>query len=278
MNKKNLFLVILFLCSFDYIFSETQKPTKLVAYDAITIPGEKVILTAKIEKKILFFRPDIKGEKLLFYIDNKNIGASVTDNDGFAYLPCTINKQGIFELTVKLSPASKFFSATVSAKIFCSDKNKPAIIVDIDHTVADVSWLGYILKSNNKVKPLKNAPEILQKLSKEYNLIFVTKREDIFLQKTEDWLKMYKFPDAPVFFWDWGKYPFNSAEYKSERIKKLKQIWKNISIGIGDRDTDIEAYLANGLKVIKIGKENKVIPDVTFVSGWNDIENLLFVK
>lgn len=278
MNKKKLFPVILFLCHFDYIFSETQKPAKLVAYDSIAVAGEKVILTAKIEKKILFFRPDIKSEKLFFYIDNKNAGESVTDNDGFAYLPRTINKHGIFELTVKVSTASKFFSEFASAKIFCSDKDKPAVIVDIDHTVADVSWLGYIIKSNNKVKPLKNAPDVLQKLSKSYNLIFVTKREDVFLRKTGDWLKMYEFPAAPVFFWDWGKYPLSSAKYKTRRIKMLKQIWKNISIGIGDRDTDIKAYLENGLKVIKIGKENKVIPNVTFVSDWDEIKNLLLKK
>ncbi|MFA5780489.1 MAG: hypothetical protein WC947_10185 [Elusimicrobiota bacterium] len=278
MNKKNILLIILILYSFNYLFAKAQRSVKLVTYDSIAVPGQEVILTAKIEKKILFFRPDIKGEKLLFYIDNKKTGESVTDNDGFAYLPCTINKQGIFELTVRVSTISEYFSDTASAKIFCSDKDKPAVIVDIDHTVADVSWLGYILKSNNKVKPLKNAPDVLQELSKSYNLIFVTKREDVFLQKTEDWLKMYKFPDAPVFFWDWGNYPISSAKYKTQRIKMLKKIWKNISIGIGDRDTDIKAYLANGLKVIKIGKENKVIPDVTFVSDWDDIQNLLLKK
>ncbi|HAX61218.1 MAG TPA: hypothetical protein DCX95_01465 [Elusimicrobia bacterium] len=278
MNKKNILIVILILYRFNHLFAEAQRSAKLVAYDSIVVPGQEVILSAKLEKKILFFRPDVKGEKLFFYIDNKNMGESVTDNDGFAYLPCTIIKPGIFELTVKVSTASEFFSDTASAKIFCSDKKKPTIIVDIDHTVADVSWLGYITRSNIKVKPLKNAPEILQKLSKKYNIIFVTKREDVFLRKTKDWLKMYKFPDAPVFFWDWGNYPISSAKYKSERIKKLKQIWKNISIGIGDRDTDIEAYLENGMKVIKIGKENKIIPNVTFVSDWEEIGNSLFGK
>ncbi|MDD5687292.1 MAG: HAD family acid phosphatase [Elusimicrobia bacterium] len=278
MNKKSILLSILILYGFNNLSAEMLKPARLVAYDSISIPGQEVILSAKLEKKVLFFRPDIKDEKLAFYIDNKNIGESITNSEGFAFLPYIINKPGIFELNVKLSTASNYISGPVSAKIFCSDKKKPAMVVDIDHTIADVSWFGYVTKPNEKVMPLKNAPEVLQKLSRKYDIVFVTKREEVFLWKTEEWLKMYKFPDAPVFFWDLGDYPLSSVKYKTERIKKLKQIWKNISIGIGDRDTDIESYLANDMKVIKIGKENKTIPNVTFVSNWDEIEDLLLGK
>src|SRR3989339_96474 len=270
MSKKNILFSILILCSFNILFAETQKPARLVAYDLITVPGEKVIFRAKLEKNILFLRPDIKNEKIFFYINNKSIGESITNNEGFAFLPYTINKSGIFELNVKLSTASGYISNSISAKVFCSYKKRPAIIVDIDHTVADVSWFGYVTKPNKDVLPLKNAPEVLQKLSQKYDIVFVTKREEVFLWKTENWLKMNKFPDVPVFFWDLGDYPLSSAKYKTERIKKLKQIWDNISIGIGDRDTDTEAYLANNMKVIKIGKEEKVIPNVTYVSDWNE--------
>ena len=281
-SRSNISLITLaatlIMFNVDCVSGETKKPAKLVAYDSITVPGEKVILTAKLEKKVLFFRPDLKGERLVFHIDNKKVGECITNEEGYAFVPYTINRPGEFELDVQLSTASRYVTHKRSAKIYCCNKKKPAIIVDIDHTVADVGWLGAMIRPNKEIMPLKNAPDILQKISQKYDIVFVTKREENFLRKTETWLKMYKFPDAPVFFWDLGDYPISSVKYKTERIRKLRQIWKNISIGIGDRDSDIEAYLANGMKVIKIGKENKIIPGVTFVSDWNDIEKLLMVK
>ena len=275
MNKKlaSFFLIVFF--GINHLFGNSHKPARLAAYDAIAIPGLGTILTAKVEKKMPVFNPDISGETISFYINGEKIGESVSNKDGMAILRHTFNRTGKFELEVMVSTGSRYHSDPALSKIFCSDRQKPAIVVDIDHTVADVSLAMYILKSNKKVMPLKNAPDILNKLSREYDIVFVTNREELFLRKTNDWLQMYKFPAAPVFFRNMGNYPFDPAKYKSGRIKELKKCWSNISIGIGDRKTDLQAYRANDMKSIIIGKGTDVSGDVIYVRGWEKIEKLL---
>ena len=279
MNRKICLLFSIALFSANILSGASFKPANLTAYDAITVPGRSVILTAEIDKKGLLFAADLKGEKIYFSIDGSAAGESRSNDEGVATLNYAFAKPGEYELEVKISTASAYRAEPAAAKIFCSDRRRPAIVVDIDHTVADVSWETYIFKSNKDVKPLKDAPEVMRKLSAEYDILFVTKRDEMFLKKTEEWLRMYRFPDAPVFFWDLGSYPLGAAKYKTGRICELQNTWSNILIGIGDQKTDIEAYRANCLEyVIIIGKRGAGRPGVTYVSGWNEIGKMLLGK
>jgi hypothetical protein len=64
------------------------------------------------------------------------------------------------------------------------------MVVDIDHTIADISWPGLLLFPSRKVRPMPYAPQVLRELSERYDIIFLTRRGDILLEKTRTWLAL----------------------------------------------------------------------------------------
>jgi hypothetical protein len=127
------------------------------------------------------------------------------------------------------------------------------------------------------VQPLANSAEVLGRLSKKYTIVYLTGREEIFMTKTKAWLKLRNFPSGPVFFWDLGKKPFGSGEYKTEAIKELKKTFPNIAVGMGDLVTDAKAYLDNGMRAFFIGesKPDDLPEKAEFVKSWLEIEKKL---
>jgi hypothetical protein len=60
-----------------------------------------------------------------------------------------------------------------------------------------------------------------------------------------------------------------------EIIGELKRSWKNIGVGIGDRDSDARVYLANGLKPIILRAEGPGPSGAVRVSNWREVRQLL---
>ncbi|MFH1730278.1 MAG: hypothetical protein ABIF82_01335 [Planctomycetota bacterium] len=255
-----------------------KKKAYVQGYDVLALPGEEVALRAKAERgNRLALRPDIEGATLEFYGGGKLLGSAKTDDDGIAAITRKYEKPWRHFVTVKFGAKSKYRANEAALLVDVCDAKTRFIVCDIDHTIADVSATKFVFKKNENVPALPGSPEALARLSIHYNIIYVTARDDAFLRKTKDWLALRKFPHGPVFFWDFlGKEP-SHEKYKTREIADLKKRFPNIVAGVGDKVSDANAYLANGLNAIIIGPERDdgLPAKAIWVKTWAEIEKLL---
>ncbi len=257
-----------------------QDEARLQGYDVLARPGDKVVLRAKLESMATpVFHKDIQGGTVYFELDGKVIGSAVTDGQGWADLAYQVSENAGRDLTVMcaLAPGDKYLAEPANILVVIKKNTAPAIVTDIDHTIADVSSAGFLVKSNESVPALSGAPEALTRLSKKYTIIYVTARDDAFMNTTKEWLDLRKFPKGPVFFNDYGGKSMSSRKYKIAEIARLKKRFPNITAGVGDKVGDAEAYLANGMRAVLIGEKmpEDIPEEARFARSWAEVEKLL---
>jgi hypothetical protein len=153
-------------------------------------------------------------------------------------------------------------------------RETPIFISDIDHTIADVSSVGFIFKPMKSVLPLAGAREALEVISRRMQLVYLSARDHIFARKTRAWLALHQFPDAPLYlrrrtrFWTVG-----AADHKVARLGELRSRFPNLRWGIGDMPGDVRAYALHGISPILIGPRTlpNLPPSTLQVSRWSEV-------
>ncbi|MEK6693089.1 MAG: hypothetical protein AABY44_06650 [Nitrospirota bacterium] len=256
-----------------------EKKANLIFYDQIVKPVEKVYLMANLRKGLISVKPEISGERVEFFQSNndkKSLGITLTGIDGTAVKEIPPLKNGFHSFSARLADNKRYSAEESYGLVACWDHKKPIIIVDIDGTISDTDNSELLFKKTDKdSKPLKNAPDVLRRLSKKYNIIFLTHRNELLLNKTRLWLKEHKFPPAPVFTLRLGEDPLMPGEYKDEKLKEWKKEGWNMKIGIGNRPHDAEAYLDNGLKAIILDDDDDLPDKAIKVKDWKEIEKII---
>lgn len=273
--KSSLILLITLVVSFS-AHADAKYSAILQGIDGLFAKEEKVVLRAKLERARFFptYRADIPGELVEFSLNGKDLGAALTDGDGVAELEVDAMTVGLHEITASLPAESEFKSKEATVVILVLSKETPIAISDIDHTISDASALQVLLKPNSKLKPLKRAVESIKYFSKKFQIVYLTARDDMFINKTKDWLKLYDFVKAPSLFWDFanGDVPSDHGDFKSWVIASLKEKFDNIMIGFGDKPHDIRAYRDHGMRAYYIGKQDEQIhPDGIKTPTWQSI-------
>lgn len=256
-----------------------KKAVKLTGLDAIALPGEPATLRAKLEKHgLLGANKDLKGFVLEFYRDGSLLATRTTDDEGFAHLDISAPQQGRAKIIIRFPGRAKYESSEASAYIYSFDPQKPGMLVDIDHTIADINSLAFLVTPNSSIPTLPQAPEVLTRLSQRFTIIFLTAREDAFANKTRAWLELCKFPPGPVIYKDIGQSPLLASRYKDKAIKALQKRVRGLRIGVGDKIEDARVYVKHDLRAFIIAPHNiqdKLPPGATWVASWNEIEHLL---
>ncbi|MCO4792594.1 MAG: hypothetical protein KC493_02690 [Bacteriovoracaceae bacterium] len=248
----------------------------LQGIDTIHSTGQDVTLKAKLERAKYFptYRSDIPGEVVEFFLKEKYLGAALTDGDGVGSLTLSSLGKGLHEIEVKLIQGSEFKSKPANVLVLVIDKNTPIAISDIDHTISDASAFQVLLRPNHKLPPLKKAVQGIKYFSGLFQIIYLTARDDMFINKTKNWLAMYNFVKAPSFFWDFANrdVPNDHGDFKSWIITKLKDNFNNIQIAFGDKPHDIRAYRDHGLRSYYLGKQDAEIhKDGIKVKSWTKL-------
>lgn len=258
----------------------SKKQAVLTVYDSICLPGELVELKAKVESDSLW-RGRLKKQKIFFYQAGALIGEAISGNKGWAAIPYQTEQTGFFEIEARLA-SDKFVSEPARLLLRVASPETPFLVVDIDNTLSDLSPILMLLTENAAIPPIKGAPETLQKLSEHYTILYITGRDDVLSFKTKEWLHKNKFPEGPVFFWDFLQTALSKQKYKSELIAQIGRKFQLIQIGIGNSVGDAAAYLANGLQtIILLSPEEKNRGDrlprgTKVVRSWEEIQKLLF--
>ncbi len=219
-------------------------PTYLLTVeDHVCHAGEEVNLVGKLEYRgFKILNKGAEDYDLWFYVDGRRLEAEDTNDEGYAKIEVDFDEPGMHQLVVALEEeGQRYVEAT--ATVFVWRESDPILVVDIDHTVAQTQTrylISFSGPDNSPVMP--GAAEVLHTLSRSFRIVYLTGRPREMIPKTHDWLAHNGFPAGPLLTWDVDVDPWSRAEYKENRIDDLQDEFEHITIGIGDRETDHEAY------------------------------------
>lgn len=278
--SKTIVLLNVILSLFVSANASSKKAAVIQGYDAIVAPGASITLEVKVERARLFpTRVDLKNQKIHFTQDGIHLGTGVSDNDGIARIKTVFYKRGVKLITAKLDKRSKYSANVTDNRILVTDTDTPMLVTDIDHTLSDISSRDFLRTADVKIPELPRASEVVNRLSRDITIFYMTARDDSFIKRTKFWLDYMDFPKGPSFYWDfgfWNGVPYNHGEYKTKILKDLSKTHKNIVIGVGDKPHDVAAYRANGLRAYYIGLPGFELAKHTIVvKTWIEIEEHL---
>jgi len=152
------------------------------------------------------------------------------------------------------------------ASVTSVDRKKPCCILDLDQTVltrepmTSDPFAGARLyfgresdKGNVTGDIMPDCKETVRELAHMWNFVAVTARWGGITrcrQNTETWLRAHGM-EMPVFYASWP-YPTDRprVDFKASAIRHIQSSGKygEILVGVGDRPSDVLAYLSTGLK------------------------------
>jgi hypothetical protein len=242
--------------------------------DDVLVPvGEKAEITARLGLKDLFglgFRPG--GRVIAFRVDGQEVARARVGWGGCATTTFTPRREKEYRIEAFCQCGS---FAAAEATIFSRGTEREAIILDIDRTLSGSSFFASVFKTGRKIPPLDDAVNVTRALARKYDLIVVTGRKTHLRRKTKTWLAEKGFPRAPIYFSSLSRFPLSHEKFKTQLIRELKHAWANITIGIGDRDSDARAYLANGLRAIILREKGRCPRGAIIVNNWKGVGKIL---
>ncbi len=246
-----------------------QSTVDLQVQDILARPGDAVILRAKLERAGFRGR-DIEGAEIEFRLDGTTLGRATTDDDGKAILPIKAPSVGDYVVKAVYAGNEDALRGEYNALLAVREASAPVMVLDIDWTISMTDNIDAAIGDGDS-PPLEGGPEGVGRLDSRYDIVYVTARPRQLRKSTLAWLNRYGLPRRPAYFLDLKKFPtYNEAKYKKSIIKPLKDLFPKMSIGIGDKRTDSEAYLAAGLKAIIITDEE--LQGAISVPNWAAVE------
>lgn len=261
----------------------------LKAYDVLARPGQRVQLTARLQSGTI--QRDLAGRNIRFVRNGWLAKKVVTDDEGYGLMDFTPARPGNYLFSIQVDPAGLKSTPPepVELLVACRASNEPMAIIDVDKTLAQTkSWRFF---SQNPV-PLAGSVDVMQRLAKEYTIVYVTHRPQQYAHHTKAWLARHSYPTGPLLMPEVVDFARGSRRYKTRELAKLKSDFPNIRIGIGDKISDIQAYHDNGLRAFLIlndqgcddpddylelaQKLDLLQDDVQVVGNWSQIASVVY--
>ncbi len=272
-----------------------KAPPTIMVGDCLIRPGETAQATIKLGRG--FGRTTVKefgGAKLIV---TDAAGAEVfsgrTDDKGLLVFERKIDAEGNYFFRVKA--AQKVDDADVTPVLFCvyvRAEQTPLAVCDMDKTLV---MSGFERVMVGMAKPFDHAAEVLGRLvaEKKMTIVYLTHRPDFFEAASRMWIRKNRFPPGPLFTSDIKGFLEGSGSFKTAEIARLKQRFPNIRLAVGDKYSDIAAYVANQIPSVLIpdiqwDKDKRkywqetlanletVSEDVPVCRNWFEIEEALF--
>ncbi len=246
-------------------------PLVLSVDDCVTKGDEPVTLTALVRRQhLLGLRSRVKHVPVSFSVDGNRVGQVESDGYGRASITTKLPATLPVSFDVRSTVGGRDIEA--AGRIFRWDENRVIIVVDIDHTVAATDFDRLILRAEpTSFPPIPGAQETLAKLAERYYIMYLTARPRFLLEKTRIWLGRYNFPQGPVVTAPTLSIAARPTRFKRKTLAVWRRQWPNLLIGIGNRESDTEAYAPNEmlpLIVLSSPEDKHYVSDVVF-ANWN---------
>ncbi len=277
------------------VFMGAKDGIVFYAFDVLCEPNEPVELVARLQEAELL--DDIEDMTVGFYLDTELVGEAVTDDEGFARLKWMPAGQGDYELSVKVKTEgvkeeyAEEMAGLESVPLLVSVRPRETrfVVVDLDHTVVESSFLYVLL---GQAKPMEGSVEMMKKIAEQYSVIYLTHRPDLLTHLSKNWLRKHGYPRGVLLVSTIKQVLGGSGDFKTGRLMDVRVKYPNISLGIGDKLSDAEAYVANGMTAYLIPYYKKKSKDMRrmardirllgdqeglqVVRNWQEIEQGLF--
>ena len=226
--------------------------------DVLAEPGEPVELVARLRKPKSF--RGVADVVVSFDEGGQRLGLAVTDKDGVARLAYTApGTPG--DVTVTVAPVAApdklrkdnrdALQLRYDLLVAVRRTDARFVVVDLDHTIVDAGAFEVVV---GEPPAMAHAVDVLRRLSERngYNILYLTQRPDILTRKSRLWLTDNRFPPGVLVTVRTKEMMSDTAEVKTRRLKPFTARWENIVVGVGDREGDAHAYLANGMRAYVI--------------------------
>ena len=237
-------MAVLSGCGSQSVLLGSSGQHSFVAMDAVALPGETVDLRARLEAGDLL--ADQPGYVVRFLRGGQLYKAAETQENGEARVAFTPDAVGRYEFSAELSP-NGFPGVPPDPRpivVACIDADAPAMIVDLDKTVVKDGFDEVLI---GDPAPMPDSPRVLARLTEAREVIYLTHRPDYFGPKSKAWLANQGYPPGPLLMSDVSGFLGGSGEFKTEAIRRLKERFTGLDLGIGDKISDAQSYRDNGV-------------------------------
>jgi hypothetical protein len=259
--------------------AEEPAEVRLTVFDQLARPDETVVLRAKLEHRgKAGANPDLRGYVLKFHSPSLIDRETKTGADGMATVevkpPAGTKSPVAFTVAFAGSPHHK--PAAAQGRLFVWAADRRLLVSDIDNTISDLAEVKVPFTDNQNIPPLPGAVETLKELSRTQGIVYLTARDDALYPKTRAWLQLKGFPDGPVFCRDFSLLESQEG-FKRRFLQTLKNRYRHLIAGVGDKPGDARAYLHAGMKAYLIDPlgEAPVVPGAVMVKTWHDVQRNL---
>jgi len=262
----------------------------LLARDLLVEPDTEVALEASLRTGLRL--TGIEGKRIQFLLGDEAFGEVRTNRTGDVALKWKVPaKPGDYVIKIRLNSQDQSSQPIEDTELLVAARqaDTPLAVVDLDKTVV-ASGFAWVLLGD--ARPMAGANLVLTRLSKTHTVVYLTHRPDFLGTASRKWLATNGFPSGPVLTSTLGGLAAGSGTYKNARLEAIRQTFKNVGVGIGDKISDAKVYADNGLQSIlilnvdwsdddaehyeKLAVELAALPDtVQVVTNWSQVAGVL---
>jgi hypothetical protein len=251
----------------------------LLGCDLLCRPGDDATLTVKVEEKGLGGK-DARGARVSAFLVTPTarqlLAQAVADKNGQARIPLRFEEPGLYRVAVQAVAKGESRVPAERARgeeeflAACRQLDRVAVVLDIDDTLTDSD--NVLFRGSASARD-PDTVAVVSALAEHYDLVYLTGRAHSSSRETRQWLRKAGLPAAPLFLRG-GKEDENQSvgAYKAKVLNRLRRDFPNILIGVGDEDSDVGAYISNGMLAILL-KETEW--QSWNVSRWSQVKELL---
>ena len=232
-------------------FVDAENAAVFHAMDTLAYPRQPVELVATL-RNAAGLKP-VAGATVAFTRGDWVAGRITTDANGVAAMRWTPPEEGnySFQAAIVAVPNENFrdmLGVRAPLLVAARDKKAPQVVVGLDHTVVDGSFLGVVIGGG---KPLADSVEVLGRVSKRYGIVYLAARADLPARKSKDWLADNGYPSGPLLLSRMQDVP-EGGRFKSGGPAGLRRDFPGVALGIVERPSDAQAYVDNGMSAYLI--------------------------
>jgi hypothetical protein len=239
--------------------------------DAVSFEDGRTRFVAFAEKDQGPFFGGVEDVEVRFLVDGKQVASARSD------------ERGIASALAQMEPGKRDFEATANyggqsfrrgGKIAQWRSDAVVVACDIDSTISETAIDAlFFSETDEKSKPIADSAKVLQRIARHHGLVYFTARPKFTLEKTQRWLRTHGYPEAPVLTSLGTGDLVAQARYKRRELGKLRQMFPNLLIGIGNSHADSEGYGANGILALIVNrkKDTQYQPHEIEFEDWRQI-------
>jgi hypothetical protein len=218
----------------------------LCGYDVLALPNEKVEVRVRLLAGS--FLSDQKNRSIRFLRDGKVVKEARTDDEGYASLAFQPASRGNSVFQAEAPPANPLGTPSrADILVACREAADPMCVVDLDKTLVDSGFKQVLI---GDPPPMPGSPEVMARLARQFTIVYLTHRPEQLEPKSRAWLRAKTFPEGPLLCSTTRQFVHGSEKYKSNVLTELTGRFHAMRFGVGDKESDAEAYHASGLRTV----------------------------